>query len=363
MLTSDEIRLITHLRRELHGSAELSNEERLTKAALVRFIKEHTSLEIRDMGKWFYAVHDEGEAKTTAVRADFDAVKVGCAARHLCGHDGHSAALCGLALLLERHRVGSNVILLFQHAEETGDGAKECLRLFDIEKVDRMIGCHNIPGAPMGTVLLKRGTFACASCGMETAFKGSPTHAAYPENGVNPTQAIAQLALDIPKTVAELSKKYGCMTLSTPVGIKVGECAYGVAASEGSLYLTLRSERTEALDELVKAAGERAAALAEEFGLELSVKLCDVFPATQNDDALIDDLESACRAALLPYYYQDVPFRWSEDFGHYTKCTRAAFFGLGSGENTPPLHTEGYEYPDELLPKAAETFYKLLKNI
>ncbi len=363
MLTNDEIRLLTGLRHELHGEAELSNHEFKTKAALMRFIRENTSLEVRDMGRWFYAVHDEHAGKTAAVRADFDAVEVGCEARHLCGHDGHSAALCGLALLLEKNDVGSNVILLFQHAEETGDGAKECLTLFDREKIGCIIGCHNIPGEPMGTVLLKRGTFACASCGMEIAMHGAPTHAAYPENGADPTEALSRLSLEMPKIAKELSLKYACMTLSTHVGTRIGECAFGVAAADGSVFVTLRSEKTEALSELVKTAGERARSLAEEYGLGVETRLCDVFPATVNDGGLLDDLEKGCLSASLPYRYLDVPFRWSEDFGHYASGTKAAFFGIGSGEDTAPLHTKNYEYPDELLPIAAGTFYAMLKNI
>lgn len=363
MLNDKEKRILIKLRHELHDMPELSNAEKQTKSILMRFLSEHTRLMLSDMGRWFYAVHDEGAEETVAVRADFDAVKVGCTARHLCGHDGHSSALCGLALLLEGKRVGRNVILLFQHAEETGDGAKECLGLFDRERVDRLIGCHNIPGEPMGTVLLKRGTFACASCGMEIKLTGSPTHAAYPENGVDPTEALAKLALAIPGIADELSKKHFCMTLATPVGMRIGECAYGVAAAEGSFFVTLRSEKTEALSELIERVGETARTLGEEYGLALETKLCDVFPATVNDSDVLDGVEAACRRASLPYKYLDTPFRWSEDFGRYASRTKAAFFGIGSGENTAPLHTEGYEYPDELVPVTAETLFTITENI
>ena len=56
------------------------------------------------------------------------------------------------------------------------------------------------------------------------------------------------------------------------------------------------------------------------------------------------------------------PMRWSEDFGHYLKKCHGAFFGIGAGENHPPLHTENYEYPDALLPYAVEAFAKLMKS-
>ena len=60
-----------------------------------------------------------------AFRADFDAVvcQDGCA-HHLCGHDGHSAILAGLALALEGIATSRDVYLIFQPAEETGQGAR-----------------------------------------------------------------------------------------------------------------------------------------------------------------------------------------------------------------------------------------------
>ena len=52
--------------------------------------------------------------------------------------------------------------------------------------------------------------------------------------------------------------------------------------------------------------------------------------------------------------------RWSEDFGHYLKVCPGTYFGIGSGEKQPPLHTEDYEYPDALLLPTIEAFMALL---
>ena len=315
------------------------------------------------MGAWLYAKHDEGAGETIVFRADFDAVRSGECVRHVCGHDGHTASLLGLALLLENRTLGRNIILLFQHAEETGVGGFECERLFELEKADAVIGCHNIPLRPLGTVLLKSGTFACASCGYEINMKGKPTHAAYPENGINPARSLAKLAMYVEDAARDISKRHSCMTLATVVGMRVGDEAYGVAASEGSVFVTLRSEKSEALDELVRVTGEAAERLSIEAGLEYSIKVHDPFPATVNNIKLLFEAEEVLKKEKLPYIYLEEPFRWSEDFGHYTKFAPALFIGIGSGEHTAPLHTEGYEYPDELAPITAELFIRLAENI
>ncbi|MBO4420137.1 MAG: M20/M25/M40 family metallo-hydrolase [Oscillospiraceae bacterium] len=354
-------------RHSLSACAELSGQELRTRAFIKNFLQEHCSLQVIDRGSWLYARHDEGAEQTIVVRADHDAVPTPCGPRHLCGHDGHTAALLGLALLLEGKTVGKNVILLFQHAEETGAGGADCCELFALEGLTRenakIIGCHNIPGEPLGTALFRRGTFACASCGLDVELVGTPTHAAYPENGVNPSAAAARLALELPAIAAKTAEEYHCMALATVVGMRSGERAFGVAASSASLWVTLRAEKEAAFRALNARADKAVGSAANAEGLRCTVNREDLFPATENHDDLQDTLEAACKANSLSYKYLDVPFRWSEDFGHYGQHIPACFFGVGAGLDTPPLHTESYAYPDKLAPITAELFLTFLLSL
>ena len=185
--------MVLALRSGLHRLAEPSGSEKRTKAFLMKFLRAHTSLRLEDEGAWFCAVHEEpGAAETVAFRADMDALPFRGGSAHLCGHDGHCAALAGLGLFLEHKKLGRNIVLLFQHAEETGAGGKVCCRALSKYGIDRIYAFHNIPGWEEGTVLLRRGTFACASRGMTLSFAGRPSHAAYPENGRNPGFAAAR---------------------------------------------------------------------------------------------------------------------------------------------------------------------------
>ena len=149
---------IIALRAQLHACAEVSGREVVTKHTLLTFLREHTSLELHELAGGFYAAHrePEGTKPTVALRADYDALATpeGGAA-HLCGHDGHAAALCGVALMLEGQSIGHSVFLLFQGTEETGAGAALCCELFDREKVDEIYGAHNLPGFPFGAVLTR----------------------------------------------------------------------------------------------------------------------------------------------------------------------------------------------------------------
>lgn len=153
---------ITNLRHTLHACPEISGQEKQTKETLQEFLKAHTSLELNDCGKGFYAAHREGTGNGIAFRADYDALALpeGGAA-HLCGHDGHASALCGLALMLEGKTAGRDVFLLFQPAEEIGAGAYPCTELFEKEQITEIYGAHNLPGFAFGQVYTRTGTFAC----------------------------------------------------------------------------------------------------------------------------------------------------------------------------------------------------------
>lgn len=347
---------IRALRQALHHCPEPSGQEDRTRAMLMDFLAGHTTLELHPCGAGFYAAHREtgGTKPSIALRADYDALALpGGGAAHLCGHDGHAAALCGAALSIEGETLGRDVFFLFQPAEETGAGALGCLELFQRERVDQVYGAHNLPGFPLGQVVTRPGTFACASQGVTLSFLGRPTHAAYPEYGVSPAQGVGRLLCALPGLADPAC--YGGMTLCTVIGGKMGERAFGTAAAQAEVWLTLRAERDEDLELLFQSILQLAGALAREYGLAFAHQVQDVFPATVNDPGCAQRVLELCGGELLK-----VPMRWSEDFGHYLRSCPGAFFGVGAGEGCPALHTEGYQYPDALLEPMAAAFRAIL---
>ena len=370
MLDADRMARIVALRHTLHACPERSGREKRTMAAIRAFLAENTSIVLRDMGGWLLASHFEGEGlPRIAFRADMDAIPVegtdcdarhGDDARHGCGHDGHSAILCGLGLMLEGARTGKNIHLVFQGAEETGEGARRvCESWPDLDGLSAIYALHNIPGFPRGEILMRRGCFACASCGLTVAIQGRPAHAAYPEEGANPIALLSRLALETPDMIRDILDGSDRLLMRTLIGVRAGGENFGLSASEGRLNLTLRGHRQEDIDALIAAIRARTEAGCAGTGMTCSFELRDVFADTTNDDGAFDAAQARFGAAGLAVRQLAEPMRWSEDFGWMLKRAPGLYFGVGAGEDWPGLHTADYEFDDRLIPMALRALWAL----
>ena len=151
--------------------------------------------------------------------------------------------------------------------------------------------------------------------------------------------------------------------LLTLVEFRVGEPAYGVTAGHGVLRFTLRAKDDKLLqqtkvrlEEIVK----RVAGATP--GLTTAIGWKEYFAASSNAADAVDRIRAAARACGLPYQEKPQPFSWGEDFGLLTQRYDGALFGLGSGENQPPLHHQHFDFPDELVPIGVKLFYEIARR-
>ena len=345
-MQAELVEKIEELQRQLHANPELSGEEEGTRARLAAFLRQNTTLQVVDTGSVLFAVNEEGAAKTLCLRADMDAVCNSAGQPfHGCGHDGHSAALAGAALYLQQLRqsgagCGKNVLLLWQPAEETGAGAAEALKTLQATYkggIDAIYGCHNIPGYPLGQVLVREGVFACASKGMTIHLTGRQSHAAYPEQGVSPGPLMGEVLQRL-QGWCQLPQ-YSGLVLASLVGLRAGSHNFGISAGEGELNLTLRAECLADLLLLQKTIENTVEALAKKQGIAVDLSYMDEFPDTVNDAALTAGLGQVLAAAGISTATLAQPMRWSEDFGWYLKQTPGVYFGGGCRAKHPrPAH-------------------------
>ncbi|MCB2185359.1 MAG: amidohydrolase [Deltaproteobacteria bacterium] len=364
---------IVRLRRHLHQWPELSGREEATAAHLARFLGEHGPAQLLTGlgGCGLAAVYEAGRpGPTILLRAELDALALNEAGErthrsknpgraHLCGHDGHMALLAGLAPWLAATPLRrGRVVLLFQPAEETGQGAARLLadpRAAAL-RPDWVFALHNLPGHPLGQVLAKAGPANPASVGLEVRLLGKGCHAAHPEQGVSPAPALAALLSRLP----ELPRELGRPGLVTVCHAALGEPSFGSAPETALVQATLRAGRDEDLEALRTAARELAAREGAAAGLTWETAWREYFPAVENHPAAVTMLAKAARAAVLDFVSPEEPFAWSEDFGHFTRQAPGALFCLGAGLDCPPLHNPVYDFPESLLEVGLGLYQSLL---
>lgn len=364
--------LCINLRHQLHENAELSGNENKTMDILINFIKKNTTFNIVMKDGYFIAEKIICKnAMNIAFRADMDAISMvettdieyksnNAIAAHKCGHDGHCAILVGLALEIEEKPIADkNIFLLFQPSEEVGEGARKIVQDgFLVEnRIDEIYSLHNIPGYEKGSILYKRDVFSCASKGLIIALKGKPSHAAYPEYGINPSYAAA----DIIKFLNDVTKSniYSGMVLCTIININIGEKSFGTAAASGEILLTLRGENEDDLMKLQNHILKFVEECCTNYKIEFNIAFSDAFPETRNHDTCINKILKACVNNDFSYEELQTPFRWSEDFGYYLKSIKGAMFGLGDGKLHHQLHTADYDFPDSIIKQGVDIFYSI----
>ena len=366
---------LTEIRHTLHRLAEPSGCEIRTQQFLLDTLRtlQPTEIHTFDNSKNFLAVFDSGhDGPTTLFRADFDAVRVDetidvpytsetAGVAHKCGHDGHSTILLGLAEQLHLHPLEKGRILLFfQAAEETGEGAGQLLQtcILDTYRPDRVYALHNIPGEPLGTVLCKTGSFTCSVISCDIALHGRTSHAAEPLKALSPYPA-AKAITDQLLALNQYDMERDDFRLLTLVEFRVGEPAYGVTAGHGVLRFTLRAKDDHLLQKTKLQLEEIVRRATVTDGLQTSVSWKEYFAASSNAADAVTQIREAAQACGLAYKEKPQPFSWGEDFGLLTQHYNGALFGLGSGENQPSLHHQYFDFPDELVPIGVRLFYEL----
>ena len=364
---------IISLRHLLHANPELSMQEINTRHFLIDFLKKYTRLEIREYGHWFCALYHAPVpgAPMIAFRADMDALPIpeGDAVpkdhaslhpgvSHKCGHDGHCAALAGFALEVWQKQPSVNVCFLFQHAEETGQGGRECAEFLADAGCAAVYAVHNLSGYPENSIICRRGLAQCASRGLTLYFHGRASHASQPEDGLSPAGVISQM---VPYSQSLLhSHIFREKVLCTVIHIRMGEKDFGIAPGEGEISFTIRANLESDLELLEQLLREKAAGLAAADGLSMEYQITDPFPETRNHDSAITVVEQAAKRLGKERIRLPEPWRASEDFGYYTKKCPGAIFYVGNGTDYAPLHSTDYDFNNRILESIVDMYLEIL---
>jgi amidohydrolase len=379
VLTNQDMVELVAFRRKLHRMPELSREEAGTAREVCSFLASTDPDRIfMGLGGHGIAAIYEGRelGPTVMFRAELDGLPIeeisdiphrsaNPGRGHLCGHDGHTAILAGLARALGRQRPQrGRAILLFQPAEEDGSGAAAVVADPRFRQItpDFAFALHNLPGIPLGRVALVEGPVNCASRGMRIVLTGKTAHASMPETGISPVNVVAELmpALTALGKGGPLEQDFSMVTVTHA---RIGEPAFGVAPGRAEIWATLRTLTDVGMEDLCVSAEHLVLSAARERGLGAEIAYDDIFQHCENAPEAVDHLRKALEAEGVPYDSGNLPMQASEDFGRFGQKAPAAMFFLGAGENHPRLHNPDYDFPDDLIGIGARVFMRTLRNL
>lgn len=365
-MDSQELSYLIRLRRDLHRRPELAGAEHQTAVRIREELESlHPDALVDGLGGHGVAVTIDGtgDGPTVLVRADMDALPVdeslplehasrNPGVAHKCGHDGHMAMAVGVARSFARIRPArGRLIVLFQPAEETGEGAAKVIAdgAFEGLTPDVALAVHNLPGFDLGRVVIRSGPFACASRGLVVELTGATSHAAEPEHGRSPALGVAQI-IEGWTAARQLFTALDEGALATVIHAAVGRPAFGTSPGDGCVMATLRAASDQVVRDLEARLRRIAERIADAWELSSRFSIREPFPATVNEAGVVGVVVDT--ASSLNFSVSEItrPFAWSEDFGHFGAVCPSALIGLGSGVDMPALHHPAYDFPDRLIP-------------
>ncbi|MEX0954306.1 MAG: amidohydrolase [Rhizobiaceae bacterium] len=378
-LTNQDLVELVAFRRHLHQQPEISNEEENTAREVVSFLTPTEPDEVLTGlgGHGVAVVYDTGEpGPTVLLRSELDALPIEelsdlphrsrvLGKGHMCGHEGHSTILAAVGRQLGRQRPAcGRVVLMFQPAEETGNGAAGVIAdpRYAAIAPDFAFSLHNLPGTPLGHVRLKQGVVNCASRGMRIVFTGKTAHSSMPETGVSPMNAISALMPALPKLGGGTFNDDD-FSMLTVTHASMGEAVFGVAPGRAEVWATLRTRLDDRMADLVAAAETLARRVAAEHRLNCEIDYHEIFVASLNEQEAVAHLRAALDAEGVGHDEAELPMRASEDFGRFGHGAKSAMFFLGAGERHPALHNPDYDFPDDLIPIGAKVFMRAVRDL
>jgi amidohydrolase len=281
----------------------------------------------------------------------------------MCGHDGHIVCLLGaLAKILDnRGSIPNNctVRAIFQPAEEGFGGADLMIKDGVLSGVDEVYGYHNVPFEEVGTVSVKPGYMMASSDKIKFTISGKGGHSSKIHELKDPVFAASLLNVKIQDLLhTKYSKEHPeNMRMSFPVikGAKACNVILDESYLEGSFRVFDQELRKSVKADLIELTKE----VEQSTGCKVTMTTFPIANYSVDNDAnltqkFINMLDEEVNQKGLPLFA-------SEDFGDYQHHVPGVFFFVsGGGTSSANLHTDSFNFNDNIIDKTSSIFLKIL---
>jgi len=359
------------LRREIHAYPELAFEERETAQRVQAFLAARgIPFRANVGGTGIVAVLEGGRpGPTVAIRADMDALPMGepeglayaskiAGKMHSCGHDAHTAIVCGVAAVLSdmRESLGGRVMFLFQPAEETLRGAKAMLddNVFADGNPDVILGFHNWPPLKTGTVGWHSDACMASSDAFDVTIKGTAGHGAHPHLAIDAIVGAAHFVEQVQTIVSREIAPISSAVLT--IGKIQGGTARNIIASSVELQASVRTLEAETADRVQAAVRRILDGLKTGMRTDYDLDWTKLTPVLRNHKPTMARVLDVARSTLGAQNVIEMPApsMGSEDYAWFAEQIPSAHLRIGSkieGHETA-IHRTDYRLNEDAIPLA-----------
>jgi hippurate hydrolase len=317
-----------------------------------------------------------GDGPCIALRADLDALPVieetglpFCSqvpgVMHACGHDGHTSMLLGAASLLALEPdLPAPVRLIFQPAEETGQGAKAMIEAGALDGVAMIFGGHVDRHYPVGSVCVTDGAVNASSDRFAIKITGRGGHAARPHETVDAV-VVGSLMVMALQTIVSREVNPAHPSVVTVGRFDAGS-ASNVIASQALLEGSIRSQDQVVRLSLHQAIERMAKAIGQLHGAAVDVTIDLGTPVVSNP---LQGTGVARQAAAMAVgeaniVKMETANMGGEDFGYYLEQVMGCYVRFGTardGIEQHPAHSSKFDFDEEALAVGAAYYHAIAK--
>lgn len=359
------------LRRELHRHPELSNQENRAQQFVLNHLAS-SGIAARPLGNTGVGAIIRGPrpGRVLLLRADLDALPITeetgtsyCSENpgvmHACGHDAHTAMLLTTAKLLANRGIESGAVkLLFQPAEEFGNGAQQMIDagILADPTVDASFTLHVWSEYGIGHVVALDGPAMASLVEFRVVVQGKGVHAASPEKGIDPIFAACQIVTAAQSLVSRRTSPHDVAVLSF-TSFSAGS-TFNVIPDQAVLLGTIRAFREEIRDAIKEGLVRLCVAVAESMGAVATVEFVEENDPVVNDPAMAALARAVATEVVGPgHIISPHPLMPGEDISLIHKRVPGviAFLGCGAADGSSfPHHHPRFDIDERVLPIGVE---------